>query len=43
MTAGVLPDFQAWMASVGIQVADSIRLTGAAAGALGVQVRIPFV
>lgn len=26
------------MASVGIEVADSIRLTGTAAGALGIQV-----
>ncbi|KAL4428484.1 hypothetical protein ABPG75_002573 [Micractinium tetrahymenae] len=37
MAEGVLPAFQAWMDSVGIEVADSIRLTGGAAGALGVQ------
>ncbi|KAL4439191.1 hypothetical protein ABPG77_004093 [Micractinium sp. CCAP 211/92] len=37
MEKGVIEAFQAWMASVGIEVADSIRLTGAAAGTLGVQ------
>lgn len=35
----VLPAFQAWMDGVGIQHSDAVRLVGAAAGALGVQVR----